>query len=325
MNNYNWQYIQTHQKETKRLLGINYEQLIELIEYVKLLEERDKKEKEKNQVRINKPGGGRDAKIAREEQIILTLIYLRHHVSFQLLGLMFKLSESTANNIFNYWQNIFKKALPASLLEQVKKWGENEEEIIEKLTQYELIVDSEEQPIERALSYEEQKKYYSGKKKTHTFKNQIICLPEGKDIVDVVGGEPGPKSDVKICRENLNKFDEEQKFSGDKAYQGEAQIKTPKKEPKNGELTEEEKVKNKEISSERIFVEHLIRIIKIFRIMGERFRLNKEKYESIVLTICGLVRLRIGSMVIKNIKDLEIGKTINVLLTHIFSPKLNFE
>ncbi len=193
------------------------------------------------------------------------------------------------------------------------------------MTEYELIVDSEEQPIERALSYEEQKKYYSGKKRTHTFKNQIICLPEGKDIVDVVAGEPGPKSDIKICRENLNKFEGEQKFSGDRAYLGQAQIKTPKKKPKNGELTEEEKVKNKEISSERIFVEHLIRIIKIFRIMGERFRLNKDKYESIVLTICGMVRLRIGSLVIKNIKDLEIGKTVNVFLTHIFSPKLNFE
>jgi TRAP-type C4-dicarboxylate transport system substrate-binding protein len=74
-------------------------------------------------------------------------------------------SESTANNIFNYWQKILEKALPASLLEQVKKWEENEEEIKKKLTEYELIVDSEEQEIERSLSYQEQKKYYSGKKK----------------------------------------------------------------------------------------------------------------------------------------------------------------
>jgi hypothetical protein len=31
MNNYSWEYIQNHQKETKRLLGINYEQLQELV------------------------------------------------------------------------------------------------------------------------------------------------------------------------------------------------------------------------------------------------------------------------------------------------------
>ncbi len=121
MNNYSWEYIQSHQKETKRLLGINYEQLQELINYVKFLEEEDKKEKEKNQVRINKAGGGRNAKITKEEQIILTLIYLRHHLSFQLLGLMFRISESAAHNIFHYWQKILELALPASLLEQVKK------------------------------------------------------------------------------------------------------------------------------------------------------------------------------------------------------------
>jgi hypothetical protein len=240
MNNYSWEYIQNHQKETKRLLGINYEQLQELIDYVKFLEEKDKKEKEKKKVRINKPGGGRDSKITKEEQIILTLIYLRHHLSFQLLGLMFRISESAANNIFHYWQKILESALPASLLEQVKKCGENEEKIKQILTEYQLLVDSE-----------EQKKYYSGKKRKHTFKTQVISLAKMTDIVDIVSGEPGPKSDIKIWRENADKFENKQQFIGDKAYQGEEQIKTPKKKPKNGELNQEEKEKNKEISSSK--------------------------------------------------------------------------
>jgi hypothetical protein len=53
--------------------------------------------------------------------------------------------------------------------------------------------------------------------------------------------------------------------------------------------------------------------------------LDKDKYESIVFTVCGLVRLRIKSLVIERIKDPEIGKTIDVLQTHIFSSKLNFD
>ena len=324
MNNYTWEYIQNHQKETKRLLGIDYEQLQELVDYIKLLEEQDKKEEEKKKVRINKAGGGRYSKITKEEQIILTLIYLRHHLSFQLLGLMFRVSESAANNIFHYWQKILERALPASLLEQVKKCGENEEKIKQILKEYLLLVDSEEQEIEKSLSYEEQKKYYSGKKRKHTFKNQVISLAKIVDIVDIVSGEPGPKSDIKIWRENADKFEKEQKFIGDKAYQGEEQIKTPKKKPKNGELTQEEKEKNKEISSQRIYVEHMIRIIKIFRVVKEKFRLNKDKYESIFRTVCGLVRLRIKSVIIKSIKNLETGKIIDVILSHIFSTKLDF-
>ena len=89
--------------------------------YVKFLEEKEKKEKEKKKVRINKAGGGRDSKITKEEQIILTLIYLRHHLSFQLLGLMFRISESAANNIFHYWQTILRISLTCFIIRTSKK------------------------------------------------------------------------------------------------------------------------------------------------------------------------------------------------------------
>lgn len=168
-------------------------------------------------------------------------------------------------------------------------------------------------------------KYYSGKKKTHTYKNQIICLPQGKDIIHVIAEEAGRISDINIFRNSLKDFAQNQTFIGDKAYVGESQIITPKKKPKNGELTEEEKINNREKSSQRIFVEHLIRIIKIFSVMRERFRLNKSRYESIVLTVCGLVRLRIGSLSINKIKYNTDQENYSFFLSHIFSPELNFD
>lgn len=158
-------------------------------------------------------------------------------------------------------------------------------------------MDSYEQAIERPSDYKEQKKYYSGKKVNHTRKSQLIVLPNGKDIVDVVSNKPGPKSDISIFNESKKGFDPKQKFHGDKAYQGGESIKTPKKKPKNKELTIEEKEKNKELASERIYVEHLIRLVKVFRVVQERFRLNSCKYEQIIMTICGLVRLRIGTFI----------------------------
>lgn len=168
----------------------------------------------------------------------------------------------------------------------------------ELLTEFELIVDSCEQPRERPKEYENQKKYYSGKKKNHTLKNQLIVLPDGGDIVDVVAGEPGPKSDINLFRERQKGFDSKQRFNGDKGYIGEPSIKTPQKKSKSRELTIEQKQKNKELSQERILVEHMIRLMKIFRIAQERFRLNPQKYEQVILTICGLVRLRIGALIL---------------------------
>ena len=68
--------------------------------------------------------------------------------------------------------------------------------------------------------------------------------------------------------------------------------------PKNHscrELTPEQKEENKQISRRRIFIEHLIRRLKIFRIAADKFRLNPENYQTVILTICGLVRLRLGT------------------------------
>lgn len=166
------------------------------------------------------------------------------------------------------------------------------------LGELQLIVDSCAQPRERPGEYHEQKRYYSGKKKNHTMKNQLIVLPSGKDIVDVVTGQPGAKSDINIFRERKDNFSREQKFIGDKAYEGESQITSPQKKPKGGELTLVEKATNKEISKSRIFVEHLIRLVKIFKVAGEIFRLNCKNYDSAILAICGLVRLRINALIL---------------------------
>jgi hypothetical protein len=91
------------------------------------------------------------------------------------------------------------------------------------------------------------------------------------------------------------KFSTSQQFIGDKAYIGAPRTTTPSKKPKGRELTVEKKEENKQISRQRIFIEHLIRRLKIFRIAADKFRLNRQCYETIILTICGLVRLRLGT------------------------------
>jgi hypothetical protein len=92
------------------------------------------------------------------------------------------------------------------------------------------------------------------------------------------------------------KFGFGQRYKGDKAYIGEPQIETPHKKRKHQELSAKEQEENREKASQRIFVEHVIRLVKIFPAAGERFRLRRENYQKVILTICGLVRLRIGAL-----------------------------
>ena len=88
-------------------------------------------------------GGRRKPSLSNQDQILLTLSYLRHHSTFQYLGLNFGVFESTANNIFHYWLKILSSLLPPSLLEQFKDKDEYDE-FLDDLSQIELIVDSSE-------------------------------------------------------------------------------------------------------------------------------------------------------------------------------------
>ena len=54
------------------------------------------------------------------------------------------------------------------------------------------------------------------------------------------------------------------------------------------------KEENQEKAKKRIFLEHVIRLIKIFIISQERFRLKYNNYQKVILKICSLVRLIIG-------------------------------
>jgi DDE superfamily endonuclease len=52
----------------------------------------------------------------------------------------------------------------------------------------------------------------------------------------------------------------------------------PKKNSKKKPLTKQEKKDNHDISSERVLVENVIRKIKIFRVMAEKYRNRRRRF-----------------------------------------------
>jgi len=114
-------HIEKNPQETQRLVGLGYEHLQQLIQTAEKSHNDKQVSGESNKIRIIAGGGGRKPKLSIPEQILLTLVYLRHMTTFQLLGIQFGVSESTANDTFNYWVPLLRELLPASLVEQVKK------------------------------------------------------------------------------------------------------------------------------------------------------------------------------------------------------------
>ncbi|GAX46046.1 hypothetical protein NIES4075_70670 [Tolypothrix sp. NIES-4075] len=82
-------YIEQNPQETQRLVGLKSEQLEQLINLASVLHSKKQAEAEARKIRIINKGGGRKVKLSIEEQILLTLVYLRHLTTFQLLGIQF--------------------------------------------------------------------------------------------------------------------------------------------------------------------------------------------------------------------------------------------
>ena len=161
------EHINAHPKETKRMLGISYQDLQLLLYHAEQRHQDIQAQKEQSETRLIAKGGGRKTSLSQAEQIVLTLTYLRQHVMFQMLGLLFDVSESTAHNMFHYWLPIFHDILPESLFAQLQDQDSDWVFAQEMLEQHELIIDSSEQERERPTGNREQEMYYSGYKKTH--------------------------------------------------------------------------------------------------------------------------------------------------------------
>jgi len=285
-------YLEQRPERTRHLLGLDVEELTALIDYLQHPQQSWNRPEDEEK-RLRAKGGGAKPKLSFQQEVELTLFVLRQGVSFEVAGLMYGLSTTQAHTIFHRWQVRLRECLPASLFEEYERLGLELEEPEEGEV---WVVDSWEQPRQRPQEKLEQKKHYSGKKRQHTFKGQLFVPVEHSEIIDVIPSVRGPSSDITLFRQQKQRFSQEQEFLGDKAYVGDEQVLTPTKKPKGGELTSEQKQRNKEISAPRIVVEHMIRRLKIFRIVQQRFRHHPSKHGDFISVVCALVRIRLGTL-----------------------------
>lgn len=275
----------------KNLFGFSSDILVQMmIQVLPILEaEREKRLKNRPDRKRNYvPNDGRKREIYARQKFLMTLIYLRQNVTHSVLGAMFGVSADTSEDVFHEVLPILERIFPAQKWEAERKWRKSEQKWSPVEIDY-LIIDSFETPIGRSSNYQQQKQEYSGKKKMHTLKSQLITDQAG-EIMDILAGFRGPTADIEIYRETkLPSFIRGKPKIGDKAYPGE-DIETPKKKPKGGELSEAEKEANRELSSKRIEVEHSIRRVKGFKVLRQDYRLENWIFPKIAETVVGLIQ-----------------------------------
>ena len=215
---------------------------------------------------------GRRTILTLEEQVLVALEYWREYRTYFHIGTSWGVSESTICRIVTN--------IESTLMKTGKFRIPGKKALLKNSDPPEVVVmDVTETAIERPKK--KQKKCYSGKKKQHTLKTQLVINQETKEIICTAFGQ-GRCHDFSLFKKSKTHFHPETDSLQDSGYQG---IKDyhrnsyiPRKKPKKGQLSLLEKNYNRTLAQKRIVIEHVNRSLKIFQILSSRYRNRRRRY-----------------------------------------------
>lgn len=118
---------------------------------------------------------------------------------------------------------------------------------------------------------------------------KIICVQIDK----------GRKHDFRMFKESQVHIHPAIRAETDSGYQGIKKYHSnsvlPYKHSKKKVLTKEQRQHNHTVSSSRVQVEHIIREIKVFKIVGERYRNRRKRFGLRVNLIAGIYNYELNS------------------------------
>ena len=215
---------------------------------------------------------GRPTKLIIEDQILLTLQYLREYRTYYHIGQDWKISESSTCRIVLKIENILIQSRKFSLPGKKKLLDTSLDEDL-------ILIDVMESPIERPSKH--QKRFYSGKQREHTLKTQVVFGRKSNQIICLAHSQ-GKTHDFRLFKNSQTKFHQLLKVIADKGYQGIAKLhdlsETPIKKSKKKKLTKDQKKYNRELNRLRIAVEHVNRRLKIFKILSYPYRNRHRRF-----------------------------------------------
>lgn len=230
-----------------------------------------------------------------EDKLVFILTYLRKATTQDIFGEVFKMSQPIANK----WIHILHPCLNQALTVLGEKPVRSAEDLHLAPEKGQLFFqDGTERPIQRPKDPEIRDTFYSGKKKRHCIKNNVLVDRQAKIILLTPTCE-GKKHDKKIADETGLVLPEGSSLAQDTGFQGYALANVtmiqPMKKPRGKGLTPEQKESNRRISSLRIRVEHAIGGVKRYRIVKDQLRVRKDDFRDRVMeTCCGLHNFRLN-------------------------------
>lgn len=128
-------------------------------------------------------------------------------------------------------------------------------------------------------------------------KSQVVVNGRTRQVICTAHGR-GPTHDFALYKQSKLDLHENLELLADSGYQGLMRLhersRTPKKKSKKVQLTKDEKRANRELSRRRMVVENVIRSLKIFRILLERYRNRRKRFSLRFNLIAGLYNFELS-------------------------------
>jgi hypothetical protein len=217
------------------------------------------------------PKPGAKPKLDLEDRVLVALEYWREYRTYFHIGSSWGISEATVCRIVHWVEDQLMRSGRFRLLGKkrlVQGFGRPRV----------VVIDVTETPIERPQ--QRQRQFYSGKKKRHTLKCQVLINQASGEVICLFFGK-GSRHDFKLFQASGVRLHPDTESLQDKGYQGIQKLhsnsRLPLKKPQGGSLSPEDKAQNYELAAERIGIEPVNRRFKIFRILAERYR-NRRRY-----------------------------------------------
>lgn len=242
-------------------------------------------------------GGGDDFDLPPDDQFLLTIFWLRHYPTQEVLGYLFGVSDSTAKRAIDRCLPLLEAAGKDTMRMPDPGRGrrQNLSTLLKDTPDVAVIIDTFEQPVQRPRK--RQKRSYSGKKKRHTLKSQVAVDEETGAIADVADSVPGPTADIKALKKSklLKRLPQGVGGLGDLAYVGIADLHpqglgaAPRRKPRGQPRSLADRRYNKAFSRRRIAVGHGMGRLRRFQALTHTDRHFRKGHTARVRAVAGLV------------------------------------
>jgi hypothetical protein len=177
-------------------------------------------EQQRDQPRQRKPGGGRRGQLATiADKLLFILVYFKAYPLQVVQGRLFGLSQGQANTWIHILSPLLKEALgdeqqlpsrdPASLAD-----------LLSECDSLDFLLDGTERRRQRPTDPDQQRDYYSGKKKAHTHKNNLLANADNQRVVYLSQTVPGKTHDKKLSDQEVYTFPANALLTKDTGFQG---------------------------------------------------------------------------------------------------------